>query len=306
MKIMRFSLILVSVAPLRAQGPLSLTMPDKIQQLSPSERSPLRVADFGAVGDGVHDDGPALTAAFEAAKVDGVPSVVVFEKKLYRLGDNPKSWHYFQMIGHEDLVIEGRGATLLCGEASLAFYFEGGRDITVRGLTFDTIQPSFTQGEVMAVGDGGTLDVKIMDGYPDPPDENFLTTNKYEANSGGGRHMIVFENGGKSRNTRMSSDHLYIRTITRVSPGVFRFHVTEEYLPRIKGVVAGNWVSFGFNKCNLPAAVVAAKNKSPSSYAQIAANRVGNITFEKLAFFGSLNGGIRVFDMLAAMGKFIG
>lgn len=38
-------------------------------------------------------------------------------------------------------MIEGNGATLLCGEASLAFYFEGGRDITLRGITFDTILP---------------------------------------------------------------------------------------------------------------------------------------------------------------------
>lgn len=291
MKTVTFLLILSSVASLRAQEPLPQAMPDKIQTAT------LRVEDFGAVGDGVHDDGPALAAAFKAAKEDGVPSVVVFQKKPYRLGDNPRAWHYFHMIGHEDLIIEGSGATLICGEGNLAFHFEGGRDITLRGLTFDTIHPAFTQGEVMAVDGSGTLDVRIMDGYPEPPDEDFLTTNKHEANGGGGRHMIVFENGGKSRNTRMSSDHLYIRTITRVSPGVFRFHVTEEYQPRIKGVVAGNWVSFGFNKCNLPAAVVKAKDKSPSTYAQIAANRVGNITFEKLDFFGSLNGGIRVSDM---------
>lgn len=267
--------------------------------LEPSltEKSSIRVADFGAVGDGVHDDGPAISAAFKAAKEDGVPSTVVFEKKPYRLGDNPTAWHYFQMIGHEDLVIEGGGATLLCAEASLAFYFEGGRDITVRGLTFDTLQPSFTQGDVVAVNAGGTLDVKIMAGYPEPPDEDFLTANGHEAHGGGGRHMIVFEKGGGGRNTSKGNDHLYIRNITRVSPGVFRFYLKEDYVALTKGVVVGNWVSFGFNKCNLPAAVVSAKNKSASIYAQIAANRVGNITFEKLDFFGSLNGGIRVSDM---------
>lgn len=264
---------------------------------SPSGASYHRIADFGAVGDGVHDDGPAIGAAFKAAKEDGVPSTVVFEPLRYRLGDNPTAWHCFQMIGHEDLVIEGGGATILCGEASLAFYFEGGRDITVRGLAFDTLQPSFTQGEVVAVDGGGTLDAKIMGGYPEPPDEAFLTANGYAAHGGGGRHMIVFEKGGAARNTRMGSDHLYIRNITRVSPGVFRFHVKEDYVPRMKGLAAGNWVSFGFNKCNLPAALVEAKDKSPSTYAQISANRVGNITFEKLDFLGSLNGGIRVSDM---------
>lgn len=272
-------------------------LPAPDQGGSPSERSLLRVADFGALGDGVHDDGPAIAAAFGAAKADGVPSSVVFEKKTYRLGENPAAWHCFQMIGYEDLVIEGDGATLLCGEASLAFYFEGGRDITLRDITFDTIKPTFTQGEVIAFDDSGTLDVKIMAGFPDPPDEAFLTANGHEAHGGGGRHMMVFENDGGARNTRMGNDHLYIRNITRVSPGVFRFHVKEDYVPSMKGMVVGNLMSYAFNMANLPAEVVAAKNQSASTYGQIAANRVGNITFEKLDFIGSLNGGIRVSDM---------
>lgn len=264
---------------------------------SQSKRHSLHVADFGALGDGIHDDGPAIAAAFEAAKADGVPSSVIFGKKIYRLGDNPAAWHCFQMMNHEDLVIDGCGATLRCGEGNLAFCFEGGRDITVRGLTFDTIMPAFTQGEVVAVDGSGTLDVKIMNGYPEPPDEAFLTTNGHPAYGGGGRHMIVFENGGGARNTRLGSDHLYIRNITRVSPGVFRFHVKEDYLSNFKGVSAGNWISYGFNMANLPAAVVAAKDKSPSIYGQIAANRVDNITFENIDMFGSMNGGIRVSDM---------
>jgi len=109
--------------------------------------------------------------------------------------------------------------------------------------------------------------------------------------------MIVFEKGGRVRNIGMGNDHLYIRNITRVAPGVFRFHVKEDYLPAFKGVAVGNWVSYGFNKANLPTAAVAAKDHSACTYAQIAANRVENITFEDIDIFGSLNGGIRVSDM---------
>ena len=137
-----------------------------------------------------------------------------------------------------------------------------------------------------------------MEGYPEPPDEAFLTANGYRAHGGGGRHMIVFENGGQARNTRMKRDHLYIRNITRVSPGVFRFHVKEDYLPSFADVAVGNWVTYGFNKATLPAVEKAAKDKSASIYAQIAADRVENITFEDIDIVGSLNGGIRVSDML--------
>ncbi|MCP4785328.1 MAG: hypothetical protein GY903_04855 [Fuerstiella sp.] len=257
----------------------------------------LRIADYGAVGDGVHDDGPAITAAFAGAKEDDCPSTVVFENKVYRLGDNPAAWHYFQMEDHKDLTVEGRGATLILSKANLGFHFSGGRNIKLRGLTFDTDGPRFTQGEVVALDERGTLDVRIMDGYPAPPDEAFLTANKHKAHGGGGRHMIVFENGGNARNTRMGSDHLYIHNITRVAPDVFRFHVKEDYVLRMKGIAVGNWISYGFNKANLPATEKAAKDRSASIYAQIAADRVENITFEDIDIFGSLNGGIRVSDM---------
>jgi hypothetical protein len=222
----------------------------------------------------------------------------VFEKKTYKLGDNPTAWHHFPLYDCSDLIIEGNGATLLCSQGNLGFHFNGGRNITVRGPAFDTIVPSFTQGEVVASDSGGTLDVKIMEGYPEPPNEAFLTDNGYRAHGGGGRHMIVFENGGQARNTRMKRDHLYIQNITHVSPGVFRFRIKEDYLPSLADVVVGNWVTYGFNKATLPAAEKAAKDKSSSIYAQIAADRVENITFEDIDIFGSLNGGIRVSDML--------
>ena len=258
----------------------------------------IRVADFGVRGDGKHDDGHALVAAFKAAKDDGVESRVVFEKKIYRLGDDHTAWHCLSLIDHENLIIDGNGATLIRGDASLAFHIVGGCNITLRGMTFDMARPSFSQGEVIAFDHSGTLDVKISDGYPEPPDEAFLQANKFQAHGGGGRHMIVFENGGVARNTQMASDHLYIRNITRLSPGMFRFHVKEDYVPRMKGIAVGNGITYGLNKVQLPAVVVAAKDRSASTYGQIAAERVENITFEKLDFFGSLNGGIRVSDML--------
>jgi len=256
-----------------------------------------RVVDFGATGDGQTDDGPAIQKAFDAAKTSVGRATVVFEEKRYLLGDNPDAWHYFVLEDYEDLVIEGNGATLICLDANLAFHFNGGTNITVRGLTFDVTAPRVTQGEVIALDPAGTMDVKLMDGYPEPPVEAFLKANGHNAWGGGGRHMIVFENGGARRNTTMRSDHLYIKNITEVSDGVFRFHIKDDYVPRSKGLSVGNWVTYGHNKASLPAPVKAAKDRSASIYAQIAADRVENITFEDINIHGSLNGGIRASDM---------
>lgn len=58
-------------------------MPDARLELgrAPAASPPLRVADSGTLGDGIHDDGPAIASALKAAKEDGVPGTVVFEKR---------------------------------------------------------------------------------------------------------------------------------------------------------------------------------------------------------------------------------
>ena len=156
-----------------------------------------RVSDFGAKGNDRADDGPAIQKAFDAAKKAGGKTTVILEKKRYLLGDNPKAWHYFVMENFSDLTIEGNGATLVCSDGNLAFHFNGGKNITVRGLTLDVTAPRVTQGEVIAVDPAGTLDVKLMEGYSAPPVEAFLKANKHNAWGGGGRHMIMFEKRGK-------------------------------------------------------------------------------------------------------------
>ncbi|HBQ64024.1 MAG TPA: hypothetical protein DD727_03700 [Clostridiales bacterium] len=257
----------------------------------------IHVKDFGAVGDGIRDDGPAITAALTEAKKIESPRRVVFEQKTYKIGDNPYSWHYFQISGQWDLTLEGNGATLLFSRQSLAFLFTDGGNITCRGFTLDVYEPLFTQGEVVAKNTDGTMDVRIMDGYPDPPVEAFLVKSNYPAYGGGGRHMIVFDAATGRRNMSMSSDHLYISNIRQISDRIFRFTVKENYLPAFAGVAVGNRVTYGFNGVTLDPAVVAAKNQSSSIYAQIAADRVENITLEDIIIYGSVNGGIRVSDM---------
>jgi len=253
--------------------------------------------DFGAKGDGKTYDGPGITAAFNAAKKQGGKTKVTFEKKTYLLGDNPKAWHYFVMNDFRDLTIEGNGATLVCSDSNLAFHFNGGKNITVRGLTLDVTAPRVTQGEIVAIDKRGTLDVRVMEGYPEPPVEAFMKANNHNAWGGGGRHMIIFEKGGKARKTKMRDDHLKLSNIKKISKGIFRFFVKKDYMKTFPGVAVGNWITYGHNMVNLPRSVVDTKFKSASIYAQIAADRVDNITFENINIYGSLNGGIRVSDM---------
>ncbi len=163
----------------------------------PPERV-LRVGEFGAVGDGRTDDGPAIRAALRAAAEAGVPCRVVFEPRTYRLAPWEEHWYALHLADARDIVLEGNGATLLCDPASRVLFLERCRRVTVRGFTVDYDPLPCTQGDVLAVdAEGGTFTLRLHEGYPAPPTQEWV-----EANGGAGdwRHG-VFTDGPRGRFT---------------------------------------------------------------------------------------------------------
>jgi hypothetical protein len=126
-----------------------------------------RVADFGAVGDGAHDDGPAIRAAVAAAAARGSGAVVEFERRTYAC--DLYTGHRSQLVlkGVEGITIEGNGATLVVTPPNSFVHIESCRDVCVRGFVFDFTVPLHTQGVIEAVdAEAGYLDVRVHDGYP--------------------------------------------------------------------------------------------------------------------------------------------
>ena len=76
------------------------------------EKLKFRVADYGAVGDGVTDDGPAISRAAAAAAAAAGEKAVVFEPKTYRILDLPA---------------ENRRHCLLRGDDGFAYRGQWGR-----------------------------------------------------------------------------------------------------------------------------------------------------------------------------------
>ena len=104
------------------------------------EKLKFRVADYGAVGDGVTDDGPAISRAAAAAAAAAGEKAVVFEPKTYRSLDLPaenRRHCLFSFEGTTDLHIEGNGAVLLFKGANRLLSLEGGRRFSLDGLTVD-------------------------------------------------------------------------------------------------------------------------------------------------------------------------
>jgi len=124
---------------------------------------------YGAKGDGVSDDGPAVRKAVSDAVALGKPAQVVFSKgKSYFLAYDSAS-PTLAINKAQDLEVDGKGAMLLLQAPESAFAFTDCKRCVVRGLTIEYPKLPYTQGNIVAVDPGkATFDLALMPGY-DPP-----------------------------------------------------------------------------------------------------------------------------------------
>lgn len=147
---------------------LTLLLVPLIAPLAADGKPPLRVADFGALGDGVHDDGPAVRKAVEAAIAVGPGSTVLFEKKKYRLGHCDQSAQVM-LNGVSGLTIESSGAEIINNPYNGFIRIVDCSNVTMRGFFFDCDPLGFTQGDIVkAEPSTGEIWVRIHDGFANP------------------------------------------------------------------------------------------------------------------------------------------
>jgi hypothetical protein len=110
------------------------------------------VADFGAVGDGISDDGPAIRSAFAAAAAAANPAIVVFATNaVYRFDKYDNEFNQIPIKYTQGLVVEGNGSTLLINPENRSFLIWRSRDVTIRGFDIDFDPVPWTQGEVLSI-----------------------------------------------------------------------------------------------------------------------------------------------------------
>lgn len=130
----------------------------------------VHVEDFGAVGDGIADDGPALRAAAAALSHSEGPNTLQFGfGRTYRMGKEAYAHGSLVFQYTTNLLIEGNGATIVNHPDNRTLAIYRCNTVTVRNLVLDMDPPPFTQAKIIAINIGSNfIDAAIAPGYPLP------------------------------------------------------------------------------------------------------------------------------------------
>lgn len=194
-----------------------------------------KVAAFGAIGDGIIDDGPAIRRALEAAVKASPGSTVVFEKKRYRLAKAGMAYH-MDLKGVKGLAIEGNGAELINTPWNNLVRLEECEDVTVRGFVIDIDPLPFTQGTITRVDEeAGWFLLRIHDGYDNPVEMYHRIGNK-KPNWGWGVCMDPVKRIRKAG----ANMHFHLRDVQEVDGGLLKVWLADHSRKDAPGLSIGD------------------------------------------------------------------
>jgi hypothetical protein len=127
-------------------------------------------AEFGAVGDGIHDDGPAVLKMIDAAKPSGQPATLRFSPgKNYHLKTGHERYA-FPLDGASDLTVDGGGSLFTVDSGIRFMRAVGAKRLVVSDLQVDYSPLPFADGLIVAKdAAAGTIDVQVDGSFALPP-----------------------------------------------------------------------------------------------------------------------------------------
>jgi len=247
-----------------------------------ARQSAFRVSTFGAVGDGVHDDGAAIRKAMAAAVQAGPGSRVLFEPKTYRLQEYAQGDYQLELANVKGIAIEGNGARLINAPTNNLIRLRGCRDVTVRGLVIDYDPLPFTQGTIRKVDAGeGTFDLGLHEGYPLPPTDAWV---KQRLGEGGWQWGSVIDPEKRHRRWDVQM-HFFIKAVRPLdeTKRAYRIEVTEQFKRALSPVRPGD-------RFFLPLPYVRSGGRGGSMGTNFSVIACSDCTIEDITFYSARSG----------------
>ncbi len=150
---------------------LTDTSPLSIVRADHSGAGPLvlQAEDYGVLGDGLTDDGPAIANLMDAAEATKGPLTVAFPSNRTFYVHTVPERYVFDLEQRTSLTLEGGGSTFLLDPHLRFLRLADSKDIVIRNLNVDFAPLPFADGIVAAVNaEQRYLDVRLLSGVPVP------------------------------------------------------------------------------------------------------------------------------------------
>ena len=146
----------------------------------------LYAKDYGAVGDGIHEDGKAIKRAINAALATQKPSKVVLEpNKTYLIGPNQESYAFIKLENVENFILDGQGSLILFEKPVNNFMeINSCTNVKVTNLDVDYKELTFTQGRAISI-DNNKFILDIEEGFPLPASDEWVKNFYTDSGHGG-------------------------------------------------------------------------------------------------------------------------
>lgn len=192
---------------------------------------------FGALGDGVTDDGDAIRRAIATAATNTGPTTIVFPRRTYRLGGKRTGHAHLEFVKLSNVTLEANQSTFVVHPSAPFVTMSHCTNVVFRGCAVEYAPRSFTQGTIRNVDAGaGTLELDIHTGYPSPMGQ---ATNRVSLATW--QWGVVFDPVERHRKWGVG-DHFFLESAAGV-PAVsnrFLITVTDPYKKGLQDVKAGD------------------------------------------------------------------
>jgi hypothetical protein len=197
----------------------------------------IHAKDYGVVGDGITDDGPAIRRAVTAAIAAGPGAMLVFEPKTYRMDSYERADYHIALDQVEGLTIEGNGSRLLLHPSCGVLKLSKCKNVDFKGFVVNFSPLPFTQGTIKNVNAGnGYFDLEVHDNYPVPPSDALV---KELLGEGGWRWGSVIDPTERHRRWDVSM-HYFIDSVNEIDERIYRVKVTDNFADELIPVVPGD------------------------------------------------------------------